>query len=167
MEENKWLCSSMTSVKYGFDPFWTTLKKECEICGFNNIVRIHHIISLSERGDHCEENVVILCPNHHDMIHHSKFKDKIKLFKPGKEREFPKEELEYKKEIEDALLEESQIIYNNMFNGFIDEKEKVKAFKRLASLSKKYTLDYLDFIGYLVGISKDYLVKEYIFNGKL
>jgi len=48
---------------------------ECEICGFNVVLEGHHIISpINEDGSYNEDaddpaNIVVLCPNHHTMIH--------------------------------------------------------------------------------------------------
>ena len=50
--------------------------KSCLICGFDKVVEIHHI-------DHDHDNnkwgnIVILCPNHHMMIHRSKYSEEVK-----------------------------------------------------------------------------------------
>lgn len=43
----------------------------CEICGhtFKPILQIHHIEPLSTGGNDEEENLLILCPNCHKIIH--------------------------------------------------------------------------------------------------
>lgn len=38
----------------------------------------HHIIPLSEKGEDREENIVVLCPNHHREAHHGKNQAKIR-----------------------------------------------------------------------------------------
>ena len=58
----------------------TQLKKlyrgSCQICGFNpvsdfrvNICEAHHISFFSETQNNDASNIVILCPNHHRLIH--------------------------------------------------------------------------------------------------
>jgi hypothetical protein len=46
-------------------------KKECVICGENNIVAIHHYDE--NHNNNSPENLVPLCPTHHQYVH-SKFK---------------------------------------------------------------------------------------------
>jgi len=48
----------------------------CQICGTNpsddygvSIVEVHHIVPFSERPDNSLSNLVVLCPNHHRLIH--------------------------------------------------------------------------------------------------
>jgi len=42
----------------------------CEICGWNESTRdVHHIIPVSQNGKNTLDNVIVLCPNHHRMIH--------------------------------------------------------------------------------------------------
>lgn len=42
-------------------------KKECCLCGFNHIVEVHHLDENSDNHD--PNNLVPLCPNHHQMWH--------------------------------------------------------------------------------------------------
>ncbi len=166
MGDKNWLCSSWTSENEGLEPFWTDMKKECEICGFSDTIRIHHIIPLKQGGDHCEENVVILCPNHHALIHNSKFRDKLKLSKPGKKIKLSKEEVEYSKKREEAIQEAQEIIYNNLFAPTMTKEEKKERIRRLFELFEIYNFDYYDCICRLVGITKPHLLNHYIFNTK-
>lgn len=61
--------------KWGREVFKTSGKKmECEICGFDVIVHIDHIIELSAFDDNATmeevtgiKNLQCLCPNHHAM----------------------------------------------------------------------------------------------------
>ena len=46
--------------------------KKCEICEFDRIVEICHIIPASKGGDISEENTIGLCPNHHHLFDHRK-----------------------------------------------------------------------------------------------
>lgn len=42
----------------------------CQICGWNEATRdIHHIIPVSKGGQNEESNLIVVCPNHHRMIH--------------------------------------------------------------------------------------------------
>lgn len=62
-----------------FIPFKTTREKKCEICGFSEW-DTHHIIDLRDGGDHCDENIILLCPNHHRLVH----RGKLQLSQKGK-----------------------------------------------------------------------------------
>lgn len=46
---------------------------ECLICGYTNIVEVHHIIELSRFQDPADGNGIVnmagLCPNHHGEFH--------------------------------------------------------------------------------------------------
>lgn len=48
------------------------MDKKCFICGYDIIVHEHHIIPLSEGGCECDDNKVMLCPNHHGFLTHQK-----------------------------------------------------------------------------------------------
>jgi len=49
-------------------------KKECIICGENKIVAVHHMNE--NHDDNSPENLIPLCPTHHQYMH-SKYKDEI------------------------------------------------------------------------------------------
>lgn len=53
---------------------WSKHKKECIICGENKIVAVHHYNE--NHDDDRVENLVPLCPTHHQYIH-SRFKSEI------------------------------------------------------------------------------------------
>jgi 5-methylcytosine-specific restriction endonuclease McrA len=38
---------------------------KCEICGYSKIIEAHHIIPRRDSGPTSEENLILLCPNHH------------------------------------------------------------------------------------------------------
>lgn len=48
--------------------------KECRICGFDKIVVVHHMDENHHNND--INNLIPLCPNHHEMFH-SKHKEEI------------------------------------------------------------------------------------------
>lgn len=50
---------------------WRHHKKECVVCGEQNIVAVHHYNEI--HADNRPENLVPLCPTHHQYIH-SKYK---------------------------------------------------------------------------------------------
>jgi hypothetical protein len=54
---------------------WRHHKKECIVCGENKIVAVHHYNE--NHNDNRPENLVPLCPTHHQYIH-SKYKWVIK-----------------------------------------------------------------------------------------
>ena len=44
-------------------------KAACQICGFEDVVEVHHIIPVKNGGSNEAENILILCSNHHKMLH--------------------------------------------------------------------------------------------------
>lgn len=51
---------------------------KCQICGFNfkmkngnGYCEAHHLVPLSTGGSQMQENVIIICPNHHRMLHYA------------------------------------------------------------------------------------------------
>jgi predicted HNH restriction endonuclease len=49
--------------------------KNCIVCGFNVVVHFHHIIPVFEGGLSTKENIICLCPNHHEMVHKNLISD--------------------------------------------------------------------------------------------
>ena len=49
--------------------------KKCVLCGFDKIVAVHHFDENNKNND--PKNLVPLCPNHHEMIHHSKWSKEV------------------------------------------------------------------------------------------
>ena len=47
---------------------------KCAVCGFNEIVEIHHIIAKYIGGTDEPENLIVLCPNHHALVHSGQLK---------------------------------------------------------------------------------------------
>lgn len=43
--------------------------RKCVICGFSTVTHLHHIIPVSEGGLSKNDNLVYLCPNHHEIVH--------------------------------------------------------------------------------------------------
>lgn len=49
--------------------------EKCIVCKFDKIVEVHHIDH--NRNNNTKENLVPLCPNHHMMIHRSKYANEV------------------------------------------------------------------------------------------
>lgn len=61
-------------------------RKSCEICKWSEtICDLHHIIEVSEGGKNELQNMIVVCPNHHRMIHKNLI-SKDNLFKIVKNR---------------------------------------------------------------------------------
>lgn len=54
---------------------YRNLIESCIICGFNNIVEIHHLDH--NHSNNSKENLTGLCPNHHKMLHSKKYQKQI------------------------------------------------------------------------------------------
>lgn len=64
--------------------YWT---HKCVICEFDKIVAIHHIDE--NKTNNAPRNLIPLCPNHHEMVHHSKWKnDVVPLIEKAVEEKF-------------------------------------------------------------------------------
>lgn len=50
-------------------------EKKCIVCGFDKIVAVHHY-DHNRKNNH-PSNLIPLCPNHHEMIHHSLYKSEV------------------------------------------------------------------------------------------
>jgi len=53
---------------------WKNHKKECIVCGENKIVSVHHYNE--NHNDNSPENLIPLCPTHHQYIH-SRYRNEI------------------------------------------------------------------------------------------
>lgn len=51
------------------------LTEKCFLCGFEKVVELHHLDK--NRENNSEDNLIGLCPNHHKMIHISKYRGEI------------------------------------------------------------------------------------------
>lgn len=65
---------------------WSRLMHErnglCEIpeCNFGDVLEVHHLVSRKMHGTDSRDNVIVLCPNHHRMLHHGLLKLKPEAF---------------------------------------------------------------------------------------
>jgi len=48
---------------------------KCVVCGFDKVIDVHHLDN--NRQNNTKENLVTLCPNHHYMIHRTKFANEV------------------------------------------------------------------------------------------
>lgn len=53
------------------------LDKKCIVCGFDKIIDVHHLVAKSKGGSHDLSNLIILCPNHHKMMHHADYREEM------------------------------------------------------------------------------------------
>ena len=44
----------------------------CRFCGTRTRLHVHHIIYRSQGGQHTPENLIVLCNQHHDLVHSDK-----------------------------------------------------------------------------------------------
>lgn len=68
---------------------YNKITTKCVICGFDKIVALHHLDK--NRKNASDSNLVGLCPNHHNMIHHRDYQDEV--IKALKERGYQAEPL--------------------------------------------------------------------------
>lgn len=62
--------------RYGLD--YETYKKitaKCILCEFDKFVALHHLDQ--DKNNNSKENLVGLCPNHHQMLHTMKYRDEV------------------------------------------------------------------------------------------
>ena len=48
-------------------------KNSCYFCGFDIVIQKHHIVGRSAGGNDSYINLLVLCPNHHWMLHHARY----------------------------------------------------------------------------------------------
>lgn len=61
--------------KYGLDiETYKKITSKCVVCGFDKIVDLHHLDM--DKKNRSSDNLIGLCPNHHQMIH-SKYREEI------------------------------------------------------------------------------------------
>jgi len=72
-EKRSKYCSNLCYKKY----YYKKKYRPCVICGFDKLTVRHHIIERFDFGSDDEENIVILCPNHHRMVHNSIYSKEI------------------------------------------------------------------------------------------
>lgn len=145
---NNWLVETQTTKNCGFEPFYTGKERKCQMCGFSNVIEIHHIISISEGGAHSDKNIIIVCPNHHRMLTNGE----IKIDDIGEKR-YTEEEMIKAMELFNAwcdMGEESKVTY-----------KRVKAWIQYLLFIKNKSIDRIDIICYMMGIGRHHYIKNY------
>jgi len=59
----------MQSIWGKWSSLYSEYEAKCQVCGLEDIVEVHHIIPKKNGGADTPENLLILCPNHHVMLH--------------------------------------------------------------------------------------------------
>ncbi|GBE20304.1 hypothetical protein BMS3Abin17_01042 [archaeon BMS3Abin17] len=74
IEKNKaWNKKNLYNLNY---EVYNKITEKCIICDFNKLVDLHHLDE--NRQNNSEENLIGLCPNHHQMLHNFKFRKEIR-----------------------------------------------------------------------------------------
>jgi hypothetical protein len=58
-----------TKFRHKYQWLFEIIGSKCEVCGFDDVIEVHHIVPIKEGGDESPSNLLILCPNHHSLIH--------------------------------------------------------------------------------------------------
>ncbi len=43
--------------------------EQCAVCGSTHLVHLHHIVPVRSGGKHDKDNLIPLCPRHHEEVH--------------------------------------------------------------------------------------------------
>jgi hypothetical protein len=65
--DGKWVRYRAIAFKYHGE--------QCVVCKFDKVVEVHHLDH--NRSNNSKENLVPLCPNHHQMIHRSSYAEEV------------------------------------------------------------------------------------------
>jgi len=139
----KWMCKSGSEYYFGFKPFLTERKKECEVCGSPKI-EIHHIVPISNGGAHSEKNVMLLCHKHHQLVTYGR--------------------LNIEKEGERRYIDEDIEMASKLFFDYLWEKKKDERLKNwLAYLIfiKDTNIDRIDVMCYSMRIGRRDCINMY------
>jgi len=63
------LYPAKTKYHHKYQWLFDLIEPKCQICGFDDVIEIHHVVSPKKGGDENFDNLVILCPNHHALLH--------------------------------------------------------------------------------------------------
>lgn len=88
--ENLPLIENISKINYSrtglnhniYREIYSRFNAKCAVCGFDEIVEVHHLIPVKQGGSNEIENLVLLCPSHHRLADHGMliFKDIPKPF---------------------------------------------------------------------------------------
>ena len=77
-QKKEFVINRIKRVKSIVDALKEKYHYKCQICGFNfkmkngnEYCEAHHLVPLSTGGSQMPENVIIICPNHHRMLHYA------------------------------------------------------------------------------------------------
>ncbi len=74
LDKNKaWSQMKLYGLKYDT---YKKITEKCVICGFDKIVDLHHLDE--DKQNNSENNLIGLCPNHHQMLHNFQFRKEIR-----------------------------------------------------------------------------------------
>ena len=63
--------------KLSLELYKKIVNRTCVFCEFDKVLELHHL-----DGNHDNNsilNLIAMCPNHHKLVHHPKYKDKLKI----------------------------------------------------------------------------------------
>lgn len=81
---------------YGLDyEIYKKITEKCIICGFDKFVALHHLDQ--NKKNNSTDNLVGLCPNHHQMLHTIKYRNEV--FQLLKEKGFSPQEKKFREDI--------------------------------------------------------------------
>jgi hypothetical protein len=63
------LYPSITKFPSRYTWLFKKIEPKCQICGFDDVIEVHHLISPKKGGKDVLSNLLILCPNHHSLMH--------------------------------------------------------------------------------------------------
>lgn len=66
--------SSVPSSKSKWNKIFQLRGVKCEVCNFDDVIEVHHLVSKKAGGSDEVNNLIILCPNHHSLLHHGLLK---------------------------------------------------------------------------------------------
>ena len=112
----------------------------CKICGWKGMTHLHHIIPISDYGEDTDKNIVEICPNHHSEAQDSEKEFSIKYNLNGER--YSEKKLK--------LLSEASLLFGRSSIEKLTEAEE----KRLSEIINKYKFDKIDFIAFMMGITR-------------
>lgn len=75
---------------YGLDyEAYKKITERCIICGFDKIADLHHLDE--NKNNNSKENLIGLCPNHHQMVHNFQFRKEMRQLLRQKGYTLPKD----------------------------------------------------------------------------
>ncbi len=123
---------------------------KCKICGWIGRTHIHHIIPIRHHGEDSEKNLIELCPNDHSEASMDEYIFMKKHNLVGEK---------FSEQKEKSLVDGSQLFFSQKDLTNIQLKE-------LYDIMEKYKFDKVDFIAYMMGVTRNYIDQNYIYEEK-